>query len=136
LGGGGIIGFSPGSPKKTILLYKKKNHFNEWEFVYDPAQDQMLQIGGGSNGLQQSGNMPGSNGLGSSPGGFGSSPGGFGSSPGGFGNSPGGFGSSPGGLGNSGNSNSGSGSSDSGSSGSGSTSGSSDSGSNPSSPPQ
>ena len=35
-GGGGIIGFSPGSPKKSILLYKKKNHFNQWEFVYDP----------------------------------------------------------------------------------------------------
>ena len=121
LGGGGIIGFSPGSPKKTILLYKKQNHFNQWEFVYDPAQDQMLQIGGGSTGLQQSGSMPGSNGIGS--------PGGFGNSPSGFGNSPGGFGNSPGGFGNTGNTNSGSGSSDSGTSGSGSTSGSSDSGS-------
>ncbi len=123
LGGGGIIGVSPGSPKKTILLYKKQNHYNQWEFVYDPAQDQMFQVGGGATGLQQSGSMPNSNG--SSPGGFGSSPSGFGST-GGFGSSSGGFGSSPGGFGNSGNSNSGSGSSGSGS----------NSGSNPYSPPQ
>lgn len=38
-GGGGIIGFAPGSTAKSILLYKKKDHFNEWEFLYSPAQD-------------------------------------------------------------------------------------------------
>ncbi|HEY1159829.1 MAG TPA: type II secretion system protein, partial [Terracidiphilus sp.] len=31
-GGGGIIGFSPTSPKQSILVYRKKNHYNEWEF--------------------------------------------------------------------------------------------------------
>jgi len=41
-GGAGIIGFSPSSPKQSILLYKKKNHYNEWEFVYDPRAE-MLQ---------------------------------------------------------------------------------------------
>ncbi len=82
-GGGGIIGFTPGSPKKSILLYKKKNHFNQWEFVYDPAQDQVMQMGGGATGLTPSSSMPGSSGIGST-GGFGNS-GGFGSS--GFGNS-------------------------------------------------
>jgi type II secretory pathway pseudopilin PulG len=44
-GGGGIIGFSPGSPKQSILVYKKKNHYNEWEFTYDPLADQMTAPG-------------------------------------------------------------------------------------------
>ena len=38
-GGGAIIGFSPASPKLSILVYKKKNHYNEWEFVYSPLTD-------------------------------------------------------------------------------------------------
>jgi type II secretory pathway pseudopilin PulG len=47
-GGGGIIGFSPTSPKQSILVYKKKNHYNEWEFTYDPLAEQMMQ--GGNTG--------------------------------------------------------------------------------------
>jgi type II secretory pathway pseudopilin PulG len=50
-GGAGIIGFSPGSPKQSILVYKKKNHYNEWEFTYDPLADQMQTLGGAGNGL-------------------------------------------------------------------------------------
>jgi type II secretory pathway pseudopilin PulG len=52
-GGIGIMGFSPNSPKQSILVYKKKNHYNEWEFVYDPLADQMMMQGGnvGGNGL-------------------------------------------------------------------------------------
>jgi type II secretory pathway pseudopilin PulG len=46
-GGAGIMGFSPNSPKQSILVYKKKNHYNEWEFVYDPIAEQMLMQGGG-----------------------------------------------------------------------------------------
>jgi hypothetical protein len=46
LGGAGIMGFSPASPKQSILVYKKKNHYNEWEFLYDPVADQMMQMGG------------------------------------------------------------------------------------------
>ena len=38
-GGGGIIGFSPQSPRQSILVYKKKNHYNEWEFLYSPQSD-------------------------------------------------------------------------------------------------
>jgi type II secretory pathway pseudopilin PulG len=38
-GGAGIIGFSPASPKQSILVYKKKNHYNEWEFTYDPISE-------------------------------------------------------------------------------------------------
>ena len=49
-GGGGIIGFSPQSPKQSILVYKKKNHYNEWEFLYSPQMDQQT-IAGGNTGL-------------------------------------------------------------------------------------
>ena len=52
MGGLGIIGFSPNSPKKSILVYKKKNHYNEWEFVYDPlAEQQMMQGAPGTGGV-------------------------------------------------------------------------------------
>jgi len=44
-GGAGIIGFSPNSPKQSIMVYKKKNHYNEWEFVYDPLAEQMMMQG-------------------------------------------------------------------------------------------
>jgi len=40
-GGGGIIGVESTSAKATILEYKKKKHFNEWEFVYDPQSERM-----------------------------------------------------------------------------------------------
>ena len=40
-GGAGIIGFSPNSLKPSILVYKKKTHYNEWEFVYDPRAEMM-----------------------------------------------------------------------------------------------
>ena len=67
-GGMGIIGVESTSPKPTILEYKKKHHFNEWEFVYDPMADQMMMMGGGNTGLggQQNGTGIG-NPTGSSP---------------------------------------------------------------------
>jgi len=42
-GGAGIIGFSPNSLKQSVLIYKTKNHYSEWEFVYSPLVDQMVQ---------------------------------------------------------------------------------------------
>ena len=87
-GGLGIIGFSPASNKQSILVYKTKSHYNEWEFVYDPRADFSV-IGGGGPGsvqpvpIQGNGNAPGTNFGGS---GFGNSgiggtgSGGFGSS--------------------------------------------------------
>ena len=67
LGGIGIIGFSPNSPKQSILVYKKKNHYNEWEFFYDPIADQMMMQGGnmGTIGTPASG-MNGSSQIGGS----------------------------------------------------------------------
>lgn len=38
-GAGGLIGISPVSTNQSILIYKTKNHYNEWEFVYDPLAD-------------------------------------------------------------------------------------------------
>ena len=52
-GGAGIIGFSPASDKKSIIIYKKKNHFNEWEFTYDPISDMKTMSGGNAGGLGQ-----------------------------------------------------------------------------------
>ena len=61
--GGGIIGVESTSPKLAILEYKKKKHFNEWEFVYDPQQERIQisssagaigQPAGNSGGQQQS----------------------------------------------------------------------------------
>ncbi len=40
-GGGAIIGVSPASPKQSIYVYKKMNHYNQWEFLYSPLSDQM-----------------------------------------------------------------------------------------------
>jgi len=56
-GGAGIIGFSPASDKQSILVYKKKNHYNEWEFTYDPISDMRTMSGGnaGGNGLPPAG---------------------------------------------------------------------------------
>jgi type II secretory pathway pseudopilin PulG len=52
-GGAGIVGFEPNSPKESILVYKKKTHYIEWEFTYDPISEQMTMQGGnmGNNGL-------------------------------------------------------------------------------------
>jgi type II secretory pathway pseudopilin PulG len=48
-GGAGIIGVTPASPKVSLLIYKKKTHYNEWEFDYDPAMETMMQ--GGNTGM-------------------------------------------------------------------------------------
>jgi hypothetical protein len=52
-GGGGIIGFSPQSPKKSLIVYKKKNHYNEWEFLYSPLMDQQTMAGGNTGIIGQ-----------------------------------------------------------------------------------
>jgi type II secretory pathway pseudopilin PulG len=38
-GGGGILGVASVSPKKTIREFNKKNHYKDWQFVYDPSLD-------------------------------------------------------------------------------------------------
>jgi type II secretory pathway pseudopilin PulG len=39
LGGGPIIGVSPGSEQQSLKEMDGKDHYNEWEFVYDPRFD-------------------------------------------------------------------------------------------------
>src|SRR5665213_454766 len=85
-GGAGIIGFSPASTQTSILILKKKQHYNEWEFVYDLLNDTQTQAGGNMGQPASSTTTPvgsssfgGSSGTGSSTGSsFGS---GFGSTP-------------------------------------------------------
>jgi type II secretory pathway pseudopilin PulG len=67
-GGGGIVGVEPASPKQSILIYKKKNHYNEWEFLYSQLMDQQMMTGGNAGGIGQPAN--GSPGL-NQPGGAG-----------------------------------------------------------------
>jgi hypothetical protein len=52
-GGAGIIGFSPQSPKQSLMVYKKKNHYNEWEFLYSPQMDQQNMAGGNTGAIGQ-----------------------------------------------------------------------------------
>jgi hypothetical protein len=52
-GGGGIIGVSPASPKKSILIYKKKDHYNQWEFTYSPLMDMQTITGGNAGTIGQ-----------------------------------------------------------------------------------
>src|SRR5450432_1900936 len=48
-GGGPIVGVSSTSGKESIRTYRKQAHYNEWEFVYYPAQDQPVLAGSGGN---------------------------------------------------------------------------------------
>ena len=73
-GGGGIVGFEPASPKQSILVYKKKNHYIEWEFTYSPLSDQAMISGGNAGTIGQ---PAGSGGFGSGPGGIGLGSGGI-----------------------------------------------------------
>ena len=70
-GGGGIIGIESTSPKQAILEYKKKKHFNEWEFVYDPLADQTTISN--NTGIGQPAAPGGTNGI-ATPGTFGNQP--------------------------------------------------------------
>ena len=98
-GGAGIIGFAPTSPKKSVIVWRKKDHYKDWEFTYDPLVDQMIMTPGNAGTIGQ---PAGSNAtpVGSSA--FGGSSSGSSVSSGSFGS-----GSSSGGSGGSGGSTSG-----------------------------
>ncbi|HLJ78439.1 MAG TPA: hypothetical protein VKT75_13535 [Acidobacteriaceae bacterium] len=98
---GPIVGVTLPVDKASILIYKKQDHYNKWEFNYDPVEDQMKAaaslFGGGSamgSGMP-GGTTPGAGGLGGSQTGSG-----FGNSGSSFGNNGSSFGQS--GLGGSG----------------------------------
>ncbi len=56
-GGGAIIGVASTSTKQSIHVLNKKDHYNEWEFIYDPTQEVMAGAGGVAGGVN--GGIPG-----------------------------------------------------------------------------
>jgi type II secretory pathway pseudopilin PulG len=84
-GGGPIIGVVSTSHKASIREFNKKNHYNEWYFIYDPALDRGGLIRGpaqppipgtggsvvGAPGTAGTGGNAGSSGFGNSMPGFG-----------------------------------------------------------------
>ena len=86
-GGAPIIGFSPNGEKESILVYRLKNHYNEWEFLYNPIEDQAQggnlgaigqPMGGTGTGAGFNLTLPGANGTGGANGSSGSGIGGSG----------------------------------------------------------
>jgi len=47
-GGGAIVGVSVPSQKESLKEFQQKNHYNEWQFVYDPTMDPTLRGGVGA----------------------------------------------------------------------------------------
>lgn len=43
LSAGSIIGVVSKSPQKSILIYRGKSHYNQWNFIYQPAPQQRGQ---------------------------------------------------------------------------------------------
>ena len=98
-GGAGIIGVSPASPKKSIYIFKKKSHYNEWEFLYSPLSEMQGAGGAGGVPIGQPVGAPGAPGAPGLPGGPGV-PGGPGFPTTGPAPGPGAGGINPGGGGN------------------------------------
>jgi hypothetical protein len=38
-GGAPVVGVTSTSKKETIRVFAKKNHYNDWQFIYDPNSD-------------------------------------------------------------------------------------------------
>ncbi len=66
-GGGPILGVASTSKAKTIREYNKKNHYNDWLFMYDPTSDRGGPLGSLLVGPWQTPSMstiPGANPIG------------------------------------------------------------------------
>jgi type II secretory pathway pseudopilin PulG len=59
-GGAGVIGVTIPSEKQALLVYKGQDHYNGWEFVYDPRLEAATATlgGGNANGLGNSSSTP------------------------------------------------------------------------------
>ena len=96
VGGGPVIGVASINKDKSIRSFSKKDHYNEWQFVYDPTTDRGglittpyqnpiqtgIQSASGTSGTNGTPGAPGTQGAPASPFGFG---GGQPNAPGGFG---------------------------------------------------
>jgi type II secretory pathway pseudopilin PulG len=88
-GGGPMVGVASTSKDKTIRIFNKKDHYNQWQFIYDPSSDRggllttpnqpALQ---GATAVMQNGatGAPGAPGAPNMPGGISGQPG-FGAQP-------------------------------------------------------
>jgi len=84
-GGGPIVGVASTSKDKTIRIFNKKQHYNEWQFVYDPTTDRGgLLTTPNQPSLQGATTIQGTQGTLGAPGTTTGTPG----QPGGFGNQP------------------------------------------------
>jgi hypothetical protein len=98
-GGGPIVGVASTSKKKSIRVFNKKDHYKDWQFIYDPSSDRggllntpaQPNLNASMNASGQSNNQGGP-GQGQGFGPQGQQPGGFGQQPGGFGQQPNSFG--------------------------------------------
>ena len=66
---GPMVGVTLPLNKPSVIVYKKQDRYNKWEFNYDPVEDQMKaaasMFGGGSGqGGVPGGTMPGAGGMG------------------------------------------------------------------------
>jgi hypothetical protein len=87
-GGGAIVGVASANKEKTIREFNKKNHYNQWQFIYDPTTDRggllmtpnqpPLQGAQQVNSSQQQNGQPGFSGQ---PGFGGQTPSGLGTQP-------------------------------------------------------
>jgi type II secretory pathway pseudopilin PulG len=96
-GGGPIVGVASTSKKKSIREFNKKNHYKDWQFIYDPSSDRggLLNTPAQPNlnaSMNNSGQVNNQAGPGQGQGFGPQQPGGFGPQPGGFGQQPNGFG--------------------------------------------
>jgi type II secretory pathway pseudopilin PulG len=62
-GGGPIVGVASMSEKESIRIYNKKDHYKDWQFIYDPTSDRGGLITGPYQPTLQA-ILPGQNGLG------------------------------------------------------------------------
>jgi hypothetical protein len=60
-GGGAIVGVSVPSQLESLKEFQQKNHYNEWQFVYDPTMDPTLRGGAGTGANT---GIPGATGVG------------------------------------------------------------------------
>lgn len=52
LGAGAVVGVASISKEKTIREFNHKNHYNDWQFVYDPTTDNLASINGPNQPLK------------------------------------------------------------------------------------
>lgn len=66
-GGGAIVGVSVPSQKQSLKEFQQKDHYNDWQFVYDPTMDPTLR---GGLGVGSANGVPGTAGSTFGPGGL------------------------------------------------------------------